>query len=206
MPKHGRHASVLSKAVAVTAMAFVASSAHALLFNGSYTVTSNSSSSAGLAVGMLNDFGSAVTATTNSFTGLNVTTGGAVHFTDLFEIFAVHSPPYTGNDLIPQAITIGFTFSSPSAASGTLIGTTVGTISGSGLSHFAKPIDLTFNGQSILEITLSDPSSPIASTVSSKPSSAASSPNRGRSAPGSERTGWSLASAVSQDCATSTRV
>jgi hypothetical protein len=156
MLKHGKYASALSKAVAVTAMAFVASSAHALLFNGSYTVTSNSSSSAGLAVGTLNDFGSAVTATTNSFTGLNVTTGGAVHFTDLFEIFAVDSPPYTGNDLIPQAITVGFTFSSPSAASGTLTGTTVGTISGTGLAHFAKPIDLTFNGQSILEITLSD--------------------------------------------------
>jgi PEP-CTERM motif-containing protein len=140
----------------VASLAIAAGSADALLLNGSYTVTASSNPSTGLAVGTINDFGSVVNSTTNSFTGLNVTTAGAVHFQDLFDIFATESPPYSGNDLVPQTITVGFTFTSPSAASGVISGTTVGTLSGTGLLHFNNPLTLAFSTNNRLIISLSD--------------------------------------------------
>jgi len=144
------------RALLAASIAIAAGSAHALLLNGSYTVTANSNPNTGLAVGTINDFGSVVNSTTNSFTGLNVTTAGAVHFQDLFDIFALESPPYAGNDLVPQTITVGFTFTSPSAASGVISGTTVGTLSGSGLLHFNSPLTLAFSTGNRLIISLSD--------------------------------------------------
>jgi hypothetical protein len=156
MPNVSTYTTLMTRAIAVAAVALVTTSAQALLFNGSYTVTSNSNAATGLAVGTINDFGSVVNSTTNSFTGLNVTVGGPIHFQDLFDIFALESPPYTGNDLTPRPITVGFTFSSPSAVSGVISGTTVGTVSGTGLVHFTGPIDLAFTGQTILEISLTD--------------------------------------------------
>jgi hypothetical protein len=102
----------------------------------------------------LNDFGSFVNPTTNSFTGLNVTNGVA-HFTDLFEIFALESPPYTGNDLVPQSISVTFNFTSPSIVSGIISGTTVGVINDDAFLHWAGPINLIFpTGK--LTISLSD--------------------------------------------------
>jgi len=78
---------------AAAAMSLLINPAQALLYNGSYTVTANGNPAVGLAVMTINDFGSPVNPTTNSFTGLNVPTN-TVHFTDLFEIFALESPPY----------------------------------------------------------------------------------------------------------------
>ena len=72
----------------IAALLLVTSTARATLYNGSYTVTANSNPAIGLAVMTINDFGSVVNATTNSFTGLNVPATG-LHFTDLFELFAL---------------------------------------------------------------------------------------------------------------------
>ncbi len=104
----------------------------------------------------INDFGSFVNPTTNSFTGLNVPAGtGAAHFADLFQIFALESPPYTGNDLIPQSISVTFNFTSPSMVSGIVSGTTVGIINDDAFLHWAGPLDLIFpTGK--LTISLSD--------------------------------------------------
>ena len=116
---------ILSAAGYAAALMLHVAAAHATLFTGSYTVSSNTNPSTGLAVATINDFGSFVNPTTNSFTGLNVPTGTA-HFTDLFEIFALESPPYTGNDLVPQPITVTFNFTNPSVLSEMISGTTVG--------------------------------------------------------------------------------
>src|SRR5439155_3348266 len=127
----------------------------ATLYNGSYTVTSNSNPSVGLAVMTINDFGLFVSPTTNSFTGLNVPCCTA-HFTDLFEIFALESPPYTGNDLVPQSITVTFNFTSPSVAAGVISGTTVGIINDDAFLHWNGPLNLFFPSGNHLAITLSD--------------------------------------------------
>jgi len=128
--------------------------------SGGYTPGSIYGNTAGIGlfkqgtIATINDFGLPVTATTNSFTGLNVTNGVA-HFTDLFEIFAVESPPYTGNDLIPQSITVTFNFTSPAIVSGIVSGTTVGVIGDDAFLHWAGPINLIFpTGK--LTISLSD--------------------------------------------------
>ena len=145
---------MLRTVFAIGALILVTGPASAILYNGSYTVTSNGNPATGLAGATINDFGLPVTATTNSFTGLNVTNGVA-HFTDLFEIFAVESPPYTGNDLIPQSITVTFNFTSPAIVSGIVSGTTVGVIGDDAFLHWAGPINLVFpTGK--LTISLSD--------------------------------------------------
>jgi len=127
--------------------------ANATLFNGTYTVNANSNPATGLAVGTLNDFGSVVSATTNSFTGLNV--GVAPHFVDLFELFALEDP-ITGSDTAPQAITVGFSFSSPGLATGTISGFTTGNVNlQEGLLTWSGPLHLTF-GNLLLNIALSN--------------------------------------------------
>jgi hypothetical protein len=103
----------------------------------------------------INDFGSVVNATTNSFTGLNVPEGG-VHFTDLFELFALESPPYTGNDLVPQPISVTFNFTSPSVVGGVITGTTVGIVNDDALLHWNAPLSLFFPSGNHLTIALSD--------------------------------------------------
>src|SRR5438105_2628949 len=108
-------------AVAALAAAFTVASAHATLFNGSYTVIANANISTGLAVGTINDFGAPVTATTNSFTGLNVSLGG-IHFFDLFELFSLEDP-ITSGDTTPEPISVTFNFTSPSVLSGIISGT-----------------------------------------------------------------------------------
>jgi hypothetical protein len=139
---------------AIGALVLMTGPAGAILLNGSYTVTANGNPGSGLAVATLNDFGSVVNATTNSFTALNIP-GGTTHFVDLFQIFALESPPYTGNDLTPQAITVMFNFTSPSVLSGTISGTTVGILNDDAFLHWAGPIDLSFpTGK--LSIVLSD--------------------------------------------------
>src|SRR5262245_54238936 len=117
---------------AIGALVLMSGPAGAILYNGSYTVTANSNPAVGLAVQTLNDFGSPVTPTTNSFTALNVPATGS-HFLDLFSIFALESPPYAGNDLVPQTITVMFNFTSPSIVSGIISGTTVGTVNDLGI-------------------------------------------------------------------------
>jgi len=139
---------------AAAAMSLLINPAQALLYNGSYTVTANGNPAVGLAVMTINDFGSPVNPTTNSFTGLNVPTN-TVHFTDLFEIFALESPPYAGNDLVPQPITVTFNFTSPSVLSGTISGTTTGILNDDALLHWSGPLTLLFPS-GILTITLSD--------------------------------------------------
>jgi hypothetical protein len=146
---------MLRTVFAIGALLLITGPARAILYNGSYTVTSNGNPAVGLAVMTLNDFGSPVTATTNSFTGLNVTNGVA-HFTDLFEIFALESPPYTGNDLVPQSISVTFNFTSPSAVSGTVSGTTFGILGDDAFLHWAGPINLIFPTTGKLTISLSD--------------------------------------------------
>ena len=77
------------------------------------------------------------------------------HFTDLFQIFALESPPYTGNDLVPQSITVTFNFTSPSIVSGIISGTTVGVLNDDAFLHWNGPINLIFpTGK--LTISLSD--------------------------------------------------
>jgi len=153
-----RNAVVRTILSAVTAamLGIAAGTAHAILLNGTYTVTANGNPSVGLAVGTINDFGSVVNSTTNSFTGLNVPLGGT-HFQDMFDIFALESPPYSGNDLVPQLISLIFSFTSPDTVSGTLTGTTVGTagVGGLGLVHWNGPISLIFPG-TIVTISLFD--------------------------------------------------
>src|SRR5438477_551863 len=145
---------MLRAVFAIGALVLITGPAYATLYNGSYTVTSNSNPSVGLAVMTINDFGLFVTPTTNSFTGLNVPCCTA-HFTDLFEIFALESPPYTGNDLVPQSITVTFNFTSPSIVSGIVSGTTVGILNDDAFLHWAGPINLIFpTGK--LTISLSD--------------------------------------------------
>jgi PEP-CTERM motif len=138
----------------IAALLLVTGAARATLYNGSYTVTANSNPAIGLAVMTINDFGSPVTATTNSFTGLNVPATG-LHFTDLFELFALESPPFTGNDLVPQPISVTFNFTSPSAASGVISGTTMGVLNDDALVHWNAPINLVIAGGN-LRITLLD--------------------------------------------------
>jgi len=145
---------MLRTVFAIGALLLITGPARAILYNGSYTVTSNGNPAVGLSVTTINDFGSFVNPTTNSFTGLNVTNGVA-HFTDLFQIFANESPPYSGNDLVPQSITVTFNFTSPSIVSGIISGTTVGVINDDAFLHWAGPINLIFpTGK--LTISLSD--------------------------------------------------
>jgi hypothetical protein len=133
---------------------FITAPARATLYNGSYTVNASGNPAVGLAVMTINDFGSFVNASTNSFTGLNVP-GGTVHFTDLFELFALESSPFTGNDLVPQPITVTFNFTSPSLVSGVISGTTMGILNDDAILHWNGPIDLVFPTGQLL-ITLSD--------------------------------------------------
>ena len=145
---------ILSAAGYAAALMLHVAAAHATLFNGSYTVSANSNPAIGLAVETINDFGTFVNPTTNSFTGLNVPAGTA-HFTDLFEIFAIESSPFSGNDLVPQPITVTFNFTSPSVLSGMISGTTFGILNDDAFLHWASPIDLFFpTGK--LTISLSD--------------------------------------------------
>ena len=145
---------MLRAVFAIGALILITGPARATLYNGSYTVIANGNPSVGLAVQTINDFGSFVNPTTNSFTGLNVTNGVA-HFTDLFELFALESPPYTGNDLVPQSITVTFNFTSPSIVNGMISGTTVGVLNDDAFLHWAGPINLIFpTGK--LTISLSD--------------------------------------------------
>jgi hypothetical protein len=146
---------ILRTIFAVAALVLITGPARATFYNGSYTVVANSNPAVGLAVMTINDFGSVVNASTNSFTGLNVP-AGAVHFTDLFELFALESPPYTGNDLVPQPISVTFNFTSPSVASGVVSGTTVGIINDDALLHWSGPLNLLFPSGNHLTITLSD--------------------------------------------------
>jgi hypothetical protein len=139
----------------VAVLAFAAAPSQAILLNGSYTVNSSSNPTTGLAVGTVNDFGSVVNSTTNSFTGLNVASG-ATHFQDLFDIFATESPPYSGNDFTPQAISVAFSFTGPAAAAGIITGTTVALANGDGLLHWNGPLTLIFPGQNLLQITMLD--------------------------------------------------
>jgi hypothetical protein len=139
---------------AVAAFLFITSPARALLYNGSYTVSANGNPAVGLAVMTLNDFGTPVNSTTNSFTGLNVP-ANTVHFTDLFELFALESPPYTGNDLVPQPITVTFNFISPSVLSGVVSGTTTGILNDDAFLHWSGPLILFFP-TGALSIALSD--------------------------------------------------
>ena len=141
---------------AIAALALISSAARATLYNGSYTVIANGNPAAGLAVMTINDFGTFVNATTNSFTGLNVPATG-LHFTDLFELFALESPPYTGNDLVPRPISVTFNFTSPSVANGAITGTTVGILNDDALVHWNGPINLVIAGGN-LRITLFDTS------------------------------------------------
>jgi hypothetical protein len=142
------------RTIGIAALALVTSSAFATLYNGSYTVSANGNPAVGLAVMTINDFGSFVTPTTNSFIGLNVPATG-LHFTDLFELFALESSPFTGNDLVPQPINVTFNFTSPSAASGAITGTTVGILNDDALLHWNGPINLVIAGGN-LRITLLD--------------------------------------------------
>jgi len=145
---------MLRTVLAIGALVLLTGPAGATLYNGSYTVTANGNPAVGLAVMTINDFGSFVNPTTNSFTGLNVPCCTA-HFTDLFQIFALESPPYTGSDLVPQSITVTFNFTSPSIVSGIVSGTTVGVINDDAFLHWAGPINLIFpTGK--LTISLSD--------------------------------------------------
>lgn len=145
---------VLRTLLLLVTLGIFAGPASAILYNGSYTVTSNSNPATGLAVSTINDFGSFVNPTTNSFTGLNVVSS---HFVDLFQIFALESPPYSGNDLVPQPISVTFNFTSPSVASGIISGTTVGLLNDEGLLHWNAPLTLFFpTGR--LTISLSDAS------------------------------------------------
>jgi hypothetical protein len=146
---------MLRTVFAIGALLLITGPARAILYNGSYTVIANGNPSVGLAVQTINDFGSFVNPTTNSFTGLNVTNGVA-HFTDLFELFALESPPYTGNDLVPQSISVTFNFTSPSIVSGTVSGTTFGILGDDAFLHWAGPINLIFPTTGKLTISLSD--------------------------------------------------
>jgi hypothetical protein len=146
---------MLRPVFAIAALVLITSPARATLYNGSYTVNANGDPGVGLAVMTINDFGSFVNPTTNSFTGLNVP-AGSTHFTDLFELFALESPPYTGNDLVPRPITVTFNFTSPSAASGVISGTTVGIINDDAFLHWNGPLNLFFPSGNHLAITLSD--------------------------------------------------
>ena len=145
---------IIAAGIAAAALVLPAGPAHAVLFNGSYTVSANGDPGAGLAVMTLNDFGSVVNSSTNSFTGLNVPAQGE-HFQDLFDIFALESPPYSGDDLVPQPITVTFNFTVPGPGSGTLTGTTVGTVNDTGEVHWNGPISIFFNSGT-LGIALSD--------------------------------------------------
>ena len=140
---------------AVAALVLMASPARATLYNGSYTVTSNNNPATGLAVMTINDFGAATAnPNTNTFTGLNVAPL-VPHFVDLFELFALEPSPYSGNDLVPQPISVTFNFTSPSALSGTISGTTAGILGDDALLHWLAPINLNFpTGK--LTITLLD--------------------------------------------------
>jgi len=139
------------------ALMFAAGGAQAILLNGTYTVTSNGNPLTGLAVGTLNDFGSVVNSTTNSFTGLNVPNTNTAIFRDMFDIFAIESPPYTGNDLVPQPISIAFNFSNPGVRSAVFSGTTVGNAAGEGVLHWTSgPITLLFPDFTRLTITMAD--------------------------------------------------
>jgi hypothetical protein len=149
-----RNASLRIVFAIVAAMALATGPARATLYNGSYTVSANGNPGIGLAIATLNDLGFVVNSTTNSFTGLNVPSGG-VFSTNLFDIFALESPPYTGNDLVPRPISVVFNFTSPSVLSGTISGTTVGLLNGNGELHWGGPINVLFpTGH--LTITLSD--------------------------------------------------
>lgn len=140
----------------VIALAIISSPARATLFNGSYTVSSNSNPAIGLAVGTINDFGTpTANPATNTFTGLNVATFG-VQFRDLFEIFALESPPYTGNDLVPQSITVAFNFISPSIGSGVISGTTTGILNDDAILHWSGALLLDLLPTERLRIDLSD--------------------------------------------------
>src|SRR5262245_56341727 len=91
--------------VAAAASLVSAGPAQAVLLNGNYSVTANSNAAAGLAVGTLNDLGSPVNSTTNSFTALNVPVPGT-HVVDLFQLFANEASPFSGNDFVPQIISV----------------------------------------------------------------------------------------------------
>lgn len=155
---------MLRTVFAIGALVLFTGPAGATLYNGNYSVSVNNNPSIGLAIGEINDFGLPVsvntvgnqTISTNSFTGLNVPAGtGSAHFTDLFELFALESSPFSGNDLVPQPISVTFNFTSPSVLSGTISGTTFGILNDDATLHWAGPIDLNFpTGK--LTIRLSD--------------------------------------------------
>jgi hypothetical protein len=147
------HRATIAALFAAASLLLVVGTSHATLFNGSYTVTANSNPATGLAVGTINDFGSSVTSSTNSFTGLNV--GLAPHFVDLFELFALESP-ITSSDTTPRPISVGFSFTSPTAASGTISGVTTGVVNlQEGLLTWSGPLHLNF-GNLLLNISLSN--------------------------------------------------
>lgn len=138
---------------AASCLALLCGNARATFYNGTYTVTANTNPATGLAVGTLNDFGAVVSSTTNSFTGLNV--GATPHFVDLFELFSLEDP-ITGSDVAPRPITVGFTFTSPSAASGVISGATTGIVNiQEGHVTWSGPASFLFGNQ-LLNVSLSD--------------------------------------------------
>ncbi len=86
---------MLRTVFAIGALVLITGPARAILYNGSYTVTSNGNPAVGLAVMTINDFGSFMNPTTNSFTGLNVTNGVA-HFHGFVRDLCAREPPLYG--------------------------------------------------------------------------------------------------------------
>ena len=141
--------------VAAAAFLISAGPAHAILLSGNYTVTSNGNSATGLAVQTLNDLGSPVTPTTNSFTALNVPTPGT-RVVDLFQIFALDPSPFSGNDFVPQVISVLFNITGPFAGTATITGTTRATDPDTALLHWNGPATIFFPGATPFKITLLD--------------------------------------------------
>ena len=146
----------------VTAVIAVASAvsfpAHALLLNGSFTVSAHSNAATGLAVGTTNYFGTNILGPTSSFTSLLVPDAGppAFHFVDLFQIFAAESPPYAADDFVAQAISVTFNFTGAAAGSGTVTGTTVANLFDEGELHWNGPLNIALSNSRIVTISLSD--------------------------------------------------
>jgi len=153
---------LLRDLVAIAALALMTAPASALLYSGNYSVSVNNNPSIGLAIGEINDFGLPVsvivngnqTISTNSFTNLSLTRG-TPFTTDLFELFALEPSPFTGNDLVPQPITVTFNITAPSVTSGTISGQTFGILNDDAMVHWLTSAILrTSTGE--LSISLSD--------------------------------------------------
>jgi len=141
--------------IAAAAFLISAGPAHAILLNGNYTVTANSNSATGLAVQTLNDLGSPVNATTNSFTALNVPAPGT-RLVDLFQIFALDPSPFSGNDFVAQVITVLFNITGPFSGTATITGNTRATDPDTALLHWNGPATIFFPDNTPLKITLLD--------------------------------------------------